>query len=97
MLSRPDNPNTRKHYKKKIQWTYKVFPATISPFLNSYAFLSIPITMPKLVHKEESKAFSREVEKLTAIKDSKMPIANFIKRILIGQVEQFSPGTTAPK
>lgn len=89
MLSRLDNPNTQKHYN----WMYKVFPATISPFLSSYALLNIPTTMPKLVNKEESKAFSREVEKLRAIKDSKMSMAVGAIRA----VEQFSPGTAAPK
>lgn len=87
MLSRLDNPNTQKHYN----WMYN--PATISPSLSSYALLNIPTTMPKLVNKEESKAFSREVEKLRAIKDSKMPMAVGAIRA----VEQFSPGTAAPK
>lgn len=41
--------------------------------------------MPKLVSEAEIRTFSRQDEKLRAIKDLKMPMARFMKGILIGQ------------
>lgn len=53
--------------------------------------------MPKRVSKEETRTSSRQDEKLSAIKDLKMPMARFMNGILIGQAKQFILGTTAPK
>lgn len=62
---------------------------------NYYAFFNLPATMLELVSKEETRTFSRQDEKLRAIKDLKMPMARFMNGILIGQAKQFIP--TAPK
>ncbi len=51
--------------------------------------------MLELVSKEQTRTFSRQDEKLRAIKDLKMPMARFMNGILIGQAKQFIP--TAPK
>lgn len=56
---------------------------------NYYAFFNLPTTMLKQVSKEETRAFSRQDEKLRTIKDLKMPMARFINGILIGQAEQY--------
>lgn len=52
---------------------------------NFYAFVNLPTTMLELVSTAETRTFSRQDEKLRAIKDLKMPMARFMKRILIGQ------------
>lgn len=60
-----------------------------------YAFFNLPTTMVKPVSKEETRTFSRQDEKLRAIKDLKMPMARFMNGILIGQAKQFIPSSTA--
>ena len=51
--------------------------------------------MPGRVSKEETRTFSRQDEKLRAIKDLKMPMARFMNGILIGQAMRFIPRATA--
>ncbi len=55
---------------------------------NYQALFNLPTTMLKPVSKEETRAFSRQDEKLRAIKDLEMPMARFINGILIGQAKQ---------
>lgn len=54
---------------------------------NDYVFFNLSTTMLKLICKEETRIFLRQVEKLRAIKDLKMPMARFINGILIGQAK----------
>lgn len=112
MFSHADNPKTEKKHQniETFQWTYKVFAGSnflhlfsshLSCMLiaenNHCAFFNRPTTVLKLASKEETRTFSRQNEKLRAIKDLKMPMARFMNGILIGQAKQSIPLATASK